>query len=100
MWITPCDEILVCGSSPKRWTERHNLGNPPTDQLVFKFDTGGRALELWTLPLANPKHLIPGEFDWVHGIAADSSGNLYLSDVADNSPTHRLQKLVRLPAER
>ncbi|NUQ65100.1 MAG: hypothetical protein HUU20_21760 [Pirellulales bacterium] len=100
LWITPRDEILVSGSSPKRWTERHNLGNPPTDQLVLKFNTEGRALELWTFPLAQPGKMIPGEIDWIHGIAADSTGNLYLGDVADESPEHRVQKFIRLPAER
>ena len=100
IWITPRDEILVCGSSPKRWGRTHNLGNPPTDQLVFKFNTEGRALELWTFPLAQPGKLIPGEIDWIHGIAADSAGNLYLGDVADNSLSHRAQKFLRLPAER
>lgn len=100
LWITPRDEILVSGSSPKRWTERHNLGNPPTDQLVLKFNTDGRALELWTFPMAQPGKTIPGEIDWIHAIAADSDGNLYLGDVADESPTHRLQKFTRLPPER
>lgn len=100
LWITPRDEILVAGTSPKRWGERHNLGNPPTDALVFKFDTDGRALELWTFPLAQPGTMVPGELDWLHAIAADSAGNLYLGDVADESPEHRLQKFVRLPAER
>jgi hypothetical protein len=100
MWITPRDEILVSGSSPKRWTERHNLGNPPTDALVLKFNRNGRALELWTFPMAQPGRMIPGEIDWIHAIAADSAGNLYLGDVADESPSHRLQKFTRLPAER
>jgi hypothetical protein len=100
LWMTPADELLVSGSAPKRWTARHNLGNPPTDQLVIKFNTDGRALELWTFPLAQPSHLVPGELDWIHAIAADSAGNLYLGDVADNSPAHRLQKFRRLPAER
>lgn len=97
--ITPQDEILVSGSSPKRWTDLGNLGNPPTDQLVMKLDTEGRALELWTFPLARPGELIPGHLDWVHGIAVDSQGNLYLSDVADESITHRVQKFRRLPPE-
>lgn len=100
LWVTPADEILVSGSSPKRWTELGNLGNPPTDQLVMKFNSDGRVLELWTFPLARPGELVPGHLDWVHGIAADSKGNLYLSDVADESLTHRVQKFIRLPAER
>jgi len=100
LWITPRDEVLVCGSSPARWRELSNLGNPPSDQLVAKFDTDGRALELWVFPLAKPGELTPGEIDWVHGIAADSQGNLYLGDVADDSKSHRVQKFTRLAAER
>jgi hypothetical protein len=89
-----------------------NLGNPPHDAIVIKFNTDGRALELWRFPLVNgecacrpaedgqnARHQA-GEIDWVHGIAADSKGNLYLSDVADESPSHRVQKFIRLPAER
>jgi hypothetical protein len=37
--------------------------------------------------------------DWVHGIAADSQGHLYHSDVAVDRLEHRVQKFVRLPAE-
>ena len=67
--------------------------------MVIKFNTDGRALELWTFPLVKNGKLVPGDVDWVHGMAADSQGNLYLSDVADDSPTHRVQKFIRLPAD-
>ena len=100
LWISPRDEILVCGSSPARWTEQWgNLGNPPTDQLVMKFDTTGRALELWVFPPCEEGQLIPGQIDWIHGIGVDSKGNLYVGDVRDWSESHRVQKFVRLPAE-
>jgi len=100
IWITPADEVYVCGSSPKRWGKHSNLGNPPTDQLVMKLDTDGRVLEVWTFPLlADPDKPNPGEIDWIHAIAVDSRGDLYLGDVADNSKTHRAQKFIRLPAE-
>lgn len=99
IWITPKDEVYACGSSPKRWGTHGNLGNPPTDQLVMKLDTTGRVLELWTFPMADPDNLKPGEIDWIHAMAVDSKGNLYLGDVADNSKTHRAQKFIRLPAE-
>jgi DNA-binding beta-propeller fold protein YncE len=98
-WFTSDDKLYVCGSSPKRWSGLGNLGNPPTDQLAMKLDTTGRVLELWTFPLAEEDKLIPGQIDWIHGIAADSMGNLYIGDVADNSPSHRAQKFLRLPAE-
>lgn len=98
--LTGEDELFVCGSSPKRWTELGNLGNPPTDQLVFKLSTQGVAQELWTFPLCRPGEQLPGHLDWVHGIGVDSQGDLYLSDVADESASHRVQKFKRLPAER
>ena len=100
IWIAPRDEILVCGSTPARWTTRGNLGNPPSDQIVMKFNTEGRVLEQWAFPLCKPGTQEPGELDWAHGIAVDSKGNLYLGDVADNSPSHRVQKFIRLPAEK
>ncbi|GMV91725.1 MAG: hypothetical protein AMXMBFR82_15030 [Candidatus Hydrogenedentota bacterium] len=99
IWITPNDEVYVCGSAPARWTERGNLGNPPSDQLLIKFDTEGVPQELWVFPLAKEGELIPGHLDWVHGIAVDTKGDLYLGDVADNSKTHRVQKFRRLEPE-
>lgn len=100
LWISPQDEIIVCGSSPARWlATRGNLGNPPTNQLLIKFDTTGRALELWTFPLSKPGEQIPGALDWGHGLGVDSKGNLYIGDVADEGLTHRVQKFTRLPAE-
>ncbi|GMU91573.1 MAG: hypothetical protein AMXMBFR4_06310 [Candidatus Hydrogenedentota bacterium] len=99
IWITPADEILVCGSTPARWTKRGNLGNPPHDQIVMKFDTTGRALELWAFPLAEQDAWQPGHTDWVHGIAADSQGNLYIGDVRDDAPEHHAQRFVRRGAE-
>ena len=98
-WITANDDVFVCGSSPKRWGTHSNLGNPPTDQLVMKLSTRGTVLELWTFPLADPDRPVPGTTDWVHAIAVDADGNLYLGDVADNSPAHRVQRFLRLPAE-
>jgi DNA-binding beta-propeller fold protein YncE len=98
--ITPGDEIIVCGSTPARWTERGNLGNPPHDQIVMKFDATGRALELWAFPLAQPEAWVRGAIDWAHGIGVDSRGNLYIGDVADESPEHRVQKFIRLGADK
>lgn len=94
--IMPNDEIIVTGSTPARWTERGNLGNPPHDQIIMKFDTTGRALELWAIPLCADGRWTPGATAWAHGIAADSKGNLYIGDVADNDAEHRVQKFIRL----
>lgn len=97
LWMTPKDELYVCGSSPARWKEEWgNLGNPPTDALMMRFSLDGRAQQLWVFPLAGEDKTVPGEVDWVHGIAVDSKGNLYLGDVCDWSPSHRVQKFTRL----
>jgi hypothetical protein len=94
--ITPGDEVIVCGSSPARWTDRGNLGNPPHDQIVMKFDTTGRVLEHWAFPMVEDGEMKSGCLDWVHGLGVDEAGNLYLGDVADNSPAHRVQKFIRV----
>ncbi len=100
IWITPKDEIYVVGSSPARWTEKWgNLGNPPTNQMLLRLDTSGVVQQIWTFPLAKEGELIPGHLDWAHGLAVDSKGNLYIGDVADNSPSHRVQKFLRLLPE-
>jgi len=98
--ISPADEVFVCGSTPARWTDRGNLGNPPHDQILMKFDTTGRALELWAFPLAKDGELKSGHLDWMHGMGFDDAGNLYVGDVDETSPVHRLQRFLRLPADR
>ena len=40
LWITPDDEVWVCGSTPMPWRETDViLGNPPHDQVFMRFDT-------------------------------------------------------------
>ncbi len=95
IWITPTDEVFVCGSSPMRWGEEAALGSPPKDQLVMKFSTDGRLRELWTFPAGLEGREKPGELNWVHGIAVDSHGDLYLGDVKGC----RVQKFIRLGIE-
>jgi len=96
LWVTPKDEIFVCGSSAMRWAEGGMLGVPPKDQVVVKFTTEGRAVELWTFPLGVEGKERPGELDWVHGIALDSRGNVYLGDIMGK----RAQKFVRLEPDK
>jgi len=92
IWIGPKDEILLCGSSPMRWGEGRSLGVPPKDQLVMKLNTDGRVLELWTFPTGQSGREQPGELNWLHAIAADSRGNLYLGDIQGC----RVQRFTRL----
>jgi sugar lactone lactonase YvrE len=90
--ITDNDEIYICGSSPMRWPRLPIpgliVGIPPKDQLVMAFTADGRVKRLW----AFPKGHHAGELDWVHGMAADRAGNLYLGDIQGK----RVQKFLRL----
>ncbi|GIW89469.1 MAG: hypothetical protein KatS3mg108_3793 [Isosphaeraceae bacterium] len=94
--IDRADRVYVAGSSPTRWPRGARtragvpLGIPPHDQIVFRFDTSGRAEELWSFPLGDR----PGMVDWVHGLAVDGEGHLYLGDIQGR----RVQKFRRLEA--
>ncbi len=95
--ITERDEIYVCGSSPMRWPKLPIpgliVGIPPKDQIVMVFTPDGRATRLYTFP----KGQHPGELDWVHALAVDRRGNLYMGDIQGR----RAQKFLRLePAGR
>jgi hypothetical protein len=90
--ITDRDEIYVCGSSPMRWPRIPVpglvVGIPPKDQLVMVFAPDGRVLRLCTFP----KGQRSGELEWVHALAVDIRGNLYLGDIQGR----RAQKFLRL----
>jgi hypothetical protein len=94
-WITPKDEIWICGSSPMPWTTDPKyptapLGCPPKDQLFMKFSPDGKVLQHWTMPKGADDAEKPGELNWLHAIAFDSKGNVYLGDIIGK----RLQKFV------
>lgn len=96
LWVTPQDEIWACGSSPTTWTTHPDyptapLGCPPKDQVVMRFTSSGKLLQLWTFPKAADGKEKPGELNWLHGIAFDAQGNLYASDIIGK----RVQKFVR-----
>ena len=95
LWISPRDEIWVCGSSPMPWLNDPKyplapLGCPPKDQLFARFDFAGRVHELATLPKGQDGYEQPGEVNWLHAIAFDSKGNVYLGDIIGR----RVQKFV------
>ncbi len=79
--ISEHDEIYVCGSAPMRWTKVPlpglTLGVPPKDQLIMVFTPDGRVTRLATFPKGQGS----GELDWVHSLAVDRQGNLYLGDI-------------------
>ena len=57
------------------------LGCPPKDQIFMKFSPSGKLLQLFTLPKGLDGLERPGEVNWVHAIALDSEGNMYLGDI-------------------
>lgn len=80
--ITKSDEIWVCGSSRVRNnTDDGWIFCPPPDQFVLKLSRDGKVLARATVPKTAAQPGKPGEVDWVHTIAADSAGNLYLGDI-------------------
>ena len=86
------DRIWSCGSSPMVWRKEDEvLGCPPKDQLVMCFDTTGKVLQVWTFPKGQDGQEKPGELNWVHSLAWDSQGNLYLVDIIGK----RVQKFLR-----
>ena len=91
LWMTPQDELWACGSSP---TVHHNAqgmtGIPPHDQVLIRFDPSGKVLQLWCPKLGVEGQEKPGETDWVHGVAMDSKGNLFVGDIKGK----RVQKFV------
>jgi DNA-binding beta-propeller fold protein YncE len=92
LWITKNDEIWVCGSScVKKDGSDEWIVLPPSDQVVMKLNQKGKVL----LRVPLQKTIIPpgksGELNWVHGVALDSQGNLYLGDIQGG----RAQKFLR-----
>ncbi len=95
--VTKDDEIWVCGSSPMQWRETDGaLGCPPKDQVFMKFNGDGKLLQLWTAPKGFDGLERPGECNWVHAIAVDSKGNVYVGDIIGR----RAQKFVRKEPQR
>ena len=83
LWMTADDELWVCGCSPMPWADpAMPLSCPPKDQVFMRFDTSGKLLQLWTVPkTAVDGEEKPGELNWLHGMALDSKGNIYASDI-------------------
>lgn len=97
LWITPEDDVWICGSTPTAWrysAAGEPLGCPPRDQAFFRFSTDGRLQELWTIPKGEDGKEKPGDLNWVHCLALDKDGNIYAGDIMGK----RAQKFVRKPA--
>jgi DNA-binding beta-propeller fold protein YncE len=87
IWMDGEDNLWVGGYGPLRTKSTAHL--PRTDDnILMKFDSQGRVLLNWTFTVGNK----PGQFGENHGIALDSKGNIYVSEVGPNT---RVQKFVR-----
>ena len=96
IWITKKDELFVIGSSPSRWQAGAIMvGIPPKDQIVMRLTTDFQVLSWWTFPFQpDVKQMKPGDLNWVHAVAVDDEGNLYLGDVQGS----RIQKFWKQDA--
>jgi hypothetical protein len=74
---------------PWRDTDTH-LSCPPKDQVLMRFAPSGKLLQLWTIPKGEDGKERPGDVNWLHGVAVDSQGNLYVGDITGK----RAQKFV------
>ncbi len=59
----------------------------------MRFNTSGKLLQLWSVPMAEDGQEQPGNLNWCHSIAPDSRGNIYAVDVKGR----RAQKFVLIP---
>jgi hypothetical protein len=58
--------------------------------LLVQLDTSGKVLRRVPLRLAAGAPSKQGEVDWIHTVAVDSQGNLYLGDIMGR----RAQKFI------
>ncbi len=96
IWVSPKDEIWVCGSTPMPWRTDPKypaapLGCPPHDQLFMVFNPAGRVLQLTMIPKGEDGQEKPGQVNWLHAIALDRQGNIYAGDIIGK----RVQKFMR-----
>ncbi|UCE50530.1 MAG: hypothetical protein JSW47_10275 [Phycisphaerales bacterium] len=94
LWISKNDEIWVCGSSCVRKDGSDEwIVLPPSDQIVMKLNQNGEVLLRVPLRKTIVAPGKSGELNWVHAVAFDSQGNLYLGDIQGG----RAQKFSRKP---
>jgi len=91
LWLTKKGELWVCGSSPLKDNTGKWLVIPPSDQVLMKLSLKGKVLLRVPLKKTTAPPGKPGQLNWVHGIAFDSQGNLYLGDIQGG----RAQKFSR-----
>ncbi|MCA9215308.1 MAG: 6-bladed beta-propeller [Planctomycetales bacterium] len=89
--VTQDDNIWVCGSSPMGWRDDPDypgapLGCPPKDQVLMRFNSNGKLQQLWTIPKGVNGSEKPGDVNWIHAMATDSKGNIYVGDIIGKRP--------------
>lgn len=85
------DEVWVCGSTRVRQPNDDGwIITPPVGQLLVKYNTEGKALLRVPLEMPSAAGSKPGDVDWVHCIAVDSKGRIYLGDIQGK----RVQRFV------
>jgi DNA-binding beta-propeller fold protein YncE len=89
--MTKKDELWACGSSVVKDENGNCVVLPPPDEVLVKLDLEGKILSRVTLEKTSAPPGKSGELDWVHAIAFDSKGNLYLGDIQGK----RAQKFIR-----
>jgi len=91
LWVSPQDEIWVCGASPARDQAGKWIIAPPNDQVMIKLTSDGKVAGKWPIPKGQDGVEKAGEVNWVHCIALDNKGNIYLGDIKGK----RIQKFMR-----
>jgi len=87
IWVDNEDNLWAAGYGPLRLKYETHL--PRTDEnIIVKFDPQGRVLLNWTFTVGKE----PGQFGENHGMALDSKGNIFVSEVGPNT---RVQKFAR-----
>jgi sugar lactone lactonase YvrE len=82
LYVKNDDEIWICGSSQSKADDGSGYAVlPPEDQVMVKVDHRGQVLLRVPLPMTQEPPGKPGAVDWVHGIALDSIGNIYVGDI-------------------
>ncbi len=89
--MTAKDELWVAGSTPMPWLEDPAypgapLSCPPKDQVVVRFSTTGRVLQLWTIPKGVDAQEKPGDVNWLHCVAEDSKAICIWATSSENGP--------------
>lgn len=80
LFLTKAGDLWVCGSSRVKKDDGWMIA-PPPDQILMRLSLDGKVLFRADLPVIQAPPGKSGETDWVHAVAADSQGAIYLGDI-------------------